>query len=98
MQFGQKCHCSRMLQLISLLLSTWFLFKVTSQHPYAEDFIGEPHVFTVDINDPDELKAALQKALTAIDAGQVCDKMCYAAERGKVRLGNLSKINLSQKH
>jgi len=37
--------------------------KLTSQHPYAERFIGKPHVYTVDVND---LKA-VEQALDEID-------------------------------
>lgn len=37
--------------------------KITSQNPYMERFVGYPYVFTVDINDPDELSKAYEKAL-----------------------------------
>ncbi|KXJ18189.1 Alpha-1,6-mannosylglycoprotein 6-beta-N-acetylglucosaminyltransferase A [Exaiptasia diaphana] len=36
---------------------------VTSQHPYAEDFIGEPYVFTVDISNLIAVKIAAEKIL-----------------------------------
>jgi alpha-1,3(6)-mannosylglycoprotein beta-1,6-N-acetyl-glucosaminyltransferase len=38
---------------------------VTSQHPYMEDFIGEPHVYTVDIGNAEELKSVLQRIAEA---------------------------------
>lgn len=40
------CHVS-----LSLTFSvvSFFFKQLTSQHPYAEVFIGEPHVITVDI-------------------------------------------------
>jgi hypothetical protein len=38
----------------------------------VEEFIGEPHVFTVDIYDKQALKDAIQKAVQAIDSGKVC--------------------------
>lgn len=31
-----------------------------SQHPYAESFIGRPHVWTVDYNNSEEFEAALK--------------------------------------
>lgn len=31
-----------------------------SQHPYAENFIGKPHVWTVDYNNSDEFEAAIK--------------------------------------
>ncbi|KAK6165886.1 hypothetical protein SNE40_022707 [Patella caerulea] len=37
--------------------------QLTSQHPYAEEFIGEPHVYTVSIDDLDEVKKTVQKIL-----------------------------------
>lgn len=38
--------------------------QVFSQHPYAEKFIGKPHVWTVDYNDSAEFEAALQAILS----------------------------------
>ncbi|XP_013421289.1 alpha-1,6-mannosylglycoprotein 6-beta-N-acetylglucosaminyltransferase A isoform X1 [Lingula anatina] len=37
------------------------LREVTSQHPYAEVYIHEPYVYTVDINNLEELRTALRK-------------------------------------
>ncbi|NWZ09802.1 MGT5B acetylglucosaminyltransferase, partial [Agelaius phoeniceus] len=34
--------------------------SVSSQHPYAEDFIGKPHVWTVDYNNSEEFEAAIK--------------------------------------
>lgn len=31
-----------------------------SQHPYAENFIGKPHVWTVDYNNSEEFEAAIK--------------------------------------
>lgn len=39
------CHVS----LSSAFFFSFFFLQLTSQHPYAEVFIGEPHVVTVDI-------------------------------------------------
>lgn len=36
------------------------VFQVSSQHPYAEDFIGKPHVWTVDYNNSEEFEAAIK--------------------------------------
>ncbi len=48
------------------------LLQLTSQHPYAEEFIGEPHVFTVDVHNESELRRALQDALDAHSQNKVC--------------------------
>lgn len=34
--------------------------QVFSQHPYAENFIGKPHVWTVDYNNSEEFEAAVK--------------------------------------
>ena len=44
---------------------------MTSQHPYAEDFIGPPHVYTVDVNDKIAVEEAVKLALRAFDDGKV---------------------------
>ncbi|KAK3726434.1 hypothetical protein QZH41_014938, partial [Actinostola sp. cb2023] len=36
---------------------------LTSQHPYTEDFIGEPHVFTLDINNNTLVEEAAERIL-----------------------------------
>ncbi|NXC84385.1 MGT5B acetylglucosaminyltransferase, partial [Cercotrichas coryphoeus] len=41
---------------------------VSSQHPYAEDFIGKPHVWTVDYNNSEEFEAAIKTIMrTQVD-------------------------------
>jgi alpha-1,3(6)-mannosylglycoprotein beta-1,6-N-acetyl-glucosaminyltransferase len=47
------------------------LRQVTSQHPYTEDFLGEPHVYTVDINNLTHVDQVIKVALEAIDNRQV---------------------------
>ncbi|XP_063067782.1 alpha-1,6-mannosylglycoprotein 6-beta-N-acetylglucosaminyltransferase B-like [Engraulis encrasicolus] len=37
--------------------------QVSSQHPYAEQYIGKPHVMTVDFNNSQELEAAIQEIM-----------------------------------
>ncbi|XP_019858888.1 PREDICTED: alpha-1,6-mannosylglycoprotein 6-beta-N-acetylglucosaminyltransferase B-like [Amphimedon queenslandica] len=37
----------------------------TSQVPYLENFVGEPYVYTVNIENDDEVRAAVKKALNA---------------------------------
>ena len=54
-------------------MDDWLRMQVTSQHPYAEDFIGEPHVYTVDAHDKDAVDSAVKKALRAFDNGQVTE-------------------------
>ncbi|NXW01094.1 MGT5B acetylglucosaminyltransferase, partial [Fregetta grallaria] len=42
--------------------------EVSSQHPYAEDFIGKPHVWTVDYNNSEEFEAAIKTIMrTQVD-------------------------------
>jgi hypothetical protein len=36
---------------------------VTSQNPYAEQFIGEPYVYTIDINNITQVTAAMEKIM-----------------------------------
>lgn len=40
------------------------LRELTSQHPYAEVYIGQPHVWTVDIDNPQEVERALRAILS----------------------------------
>ncbi|KAM4602170.1 alpha-1,6-mannosylglycoprotein 6-beta-N-acetylglucosaminyltransferase A [Polymixia lowei] len=40
------------------------LRELTSQHPYAEVYIGQPHVWTVDIENPAEVERALRSILS----------------------------------
>lgn len=37
--------------------------QLTSQHPYAEVFIGKPHVFTVDIDNLTLVEEAIKEIL-----------------------------------
>lgn len=45
--------------------------QVTSQHPYAEDFISEPYVYTFDIGNLEEVESVVKKALHSVDSQQV---------------------------
>ncbi|XP_058028858.1 alpha-1,6-mannosylglycoprotein 6-beta-N-acetylglucosaminyltransferase B isoform X1 [Ahaetulla prasina] len=38
--------------------------EVSSQHPYAEDFIGKPHVWTVDYNNSEEFESAIKAIMS----------------------------------
>ena len=46
-----------------------FAFQLASQHPYAEKFIGKPYVYTVDINNNEEVEEAVKEILQM----EVCD-------------------------
>ena len=46
-----------------------YILQLGSQHPYAEQFIGEPFVYTLNKDDPDEVRTTVQKIL---DAKEVC--------------------------
>ena len=48
-----------------------FLLQVTSQHPYAEMFIGKPHVYTINIKNLTEVHAAVQEILQE-DVVRIC--------------------------
>lgn len=39
------------------------VWQLTSQHPYAEVFIGEPYVYTVHVNNEEEILKVLDKIL-----------------------------------
>ncbi|CAM5103269.1 unnamed protein product [Natator depressus] len=42
--------------------------EVSSQHPYVENFIGKPHVWTVDYNNSEEFEAAIKTIMrTKVD-------------------------------
>lgn len=68
--------------------------KVTSQHPYAEDFISEPHVYTVDINNMTEVDAAIRKALEMVDSKKVGMYLPYEFTYE----GMLQRLNAYIKH
>ena len=38
-------------------------FQVSSQHPYAEQYIGRPHVMTVDFNNSQEFDSAIREIM-----------------------------------
>lgn len=39
------------------------MLQVASQHPYAEQYIGRPHVLTVDYNNSLEFDAAIREIM-----------------------------------
>uniref|UniRef100_A0A3B3CJN9 alpha-1,6-mannosyl-glycoprotein 6-beta-N-acetylglucosaminyltransferase n=1 Tax=Oryzias melastigma TaxID=30732 RepID=A0A3B3CJN9_ORYME len=41
--------------------------KVSSQHPYAEQYIGKPHVITIDYNNSEEFDAAIREIMKIND-------------------------------
>lgn len=40
-----------------------FIFQLSSQHPYAEKFVGEPLVYTIDIWNKREVIATIETIL-----------------------------------
>lgn len=46
------------------ILFLFFFFQLTSQHPYAEVFIGRPHVWTVDLDNQEEVEDAVKAILS----------------------------------
>ena len=77
-----KVYASIFVSYVSWWICWWCHLQVTSQHPYAEDLIGEPHVFTVDINDSEAVENAIQMALKAFDNGQVIGDISWSVIRG----------------
>lgn len=55
--------------------------QVFSQHPYAENFIGKPHVWTVDYNNSDEFEAAI-KAIMKTQVRLRCSQDCHQPTLG----------------
>ena len=45
--------------------------KLTSQNPYAEEYIGEPYVLTFNMNNQSEVREAVIKALKSHDNNEV---------------------------
>ena len=41
-----------------------FPSQISSQHPYAEEFIGRPHVWTVDMANRTDVREALKAILS----------------------------------
>lgn len=41
-----------------------YSLQLTSQHPYAEVYIGQPHVWTVDIENSAEVEKAIHSILS----------------------------------
>ena len=37
--------------------------QVSSQHPYAEQYIGRPHVITIDFNNSEEFDATIREIM-----------------------------------
>ena len=37
--------------------------QITSQHPYAEDFIGKPYVYTVNVKNHDEVEKVVKEIM-----------------------------------
>ena len=48
-----------------------YFWKLTSQNPYAEEYIGEPYVLTFDMNNQSEVRKAVLKALRSHDNNEV---------------------------
>lgn len=70
------------------------LRKVTSQHPYAEDFIAEPYVYTVDIDNLEEVEKVIKKALHSVDSQQAEPYLPYEYTHE----GMLQRLNAYIKH
>ncbi|XP_023387397.1 alpha-1,6-mannosylglycoprotein 6-beta-N-acetylglucosaminyltransferase B [Pteropus vampyrus] len=68
--------------------------EVFSQHPYAENFIGKPHVWTVDYNNSDEFEAAIKAIMrTQVRSGPSQD--CPSPRTCRGPLPFLEKIHVA---
>ena len=50
------------------LLVLYVYMQLTSQHPYMEQHVGKPHVYTIDISD----SRVLRQTVTDIKNSPVC--------------------------
>ena len=50
----------------SIVLIVYLTFQMTSQVPYMEQFMGPPHVFTLDIGDTQSVEDTLTAAMSTI--------------------------------
>lgn len=94
---------------LTVLLCVRFL-KVSSQHPYAEQYIGRPHVMTVDFNNSLEFDSAIREIVrtkvlihTVNNKGQKRDcKLCnrtYIIPSDAAKLsGNDIQLNKKSLH
>ena len=79
--FVWKCCTSDLSCFIvfSLLCRFLFFLQLTSQHPYAEVFIGEPHVVTVDIGNLSLVEDTVKRILNlevSIFLKNLANSMC----------------------
>ena len=51
--------------LWGVVVTFFYVLQLTSQHPYAEMFIGKPHVYTIDISDADQVRASLKEMMAS---------------------------------
>ncbi len=52
-------------------LSQCVLLQLGYQHPYAAEFIGEPNVFSVTMDNLTEVDEVVRRALKALNEGKV---------------------------
>lgn len=52
--------CTQSASILNIIPS----LQLTSQHPYAEVYIGQPHVWTVDIENGAEVEKAIRSILS----------------------------------
>ncbi len=60
---ANKHACCSNHDCCSVVLSYLFPPQVSSQHPYAEQYIGRPHVITVDFNNSEEFDATIREIM-----------------------------------
>ena len=65
--------------------------QITSQNPYAEVFVGEPFVQTVNINNMNEVEEALQKILNS-SVGNRCFNPCTPRSHQSLPLRKVSNF------
>lgn len=50
--------------------------QVSSQHPYAEQYIGRPHVITIDFNNSEEFDATIREIMRINVRSFFCGCVC----------------------
>lgn len=68
--------------------------SVTSQLPYAEEFIGEPYVRTIDVSNENTLRDTIRQAINDVDSG----KMKALLPREFTHEGMLERLNAYTNH
>ena len=70
-----KCAIQDNGHFVIKLLVRWYYVQVTSQVPYLEQYIGPPHVYTIDYNDVDQLHRLLTNITNEVSVFQLLKQL-----------------------